>query len=325
MTINVYVVGLNETGASVACILDALGDDVVVTGFDLDSAKGRAARKAGTVKSISLDMVKPARKAELVFISLPASETPDAIERIGPVLKEDALLFDLSPLKGVYLERALAAVPEGRTYVGATPALNPEVLLSDPAERGAGNPDLFKDGVMALVISPRASEEVVNRIIKFVQLLGAEPFFVDAGEVDGMMAVVRGIPLVASAAYLSGLTAEPGWKESQRMAAREFYSLGRLSVLAEPEEIAAELLENKTVVLHRLKNLISSLQKVSTILEKEEKEELEAVFEEAGRTFENWRYNRETSDWKRQSLPSVKLPERNLLETLLGIRSRKKK
>ncbi|MBN1265695.1 MAG: prephenate dehydrogenase [Anaerolineales bacterium] len=325
MTINVYIVGLNEVGASVACVLDALGENVVVTGFDLDPSLGRAARKAGTIKSVSLDMVKPARQADLVFVSLPASETPGAIGRIGPVLKEDAILFDLAPLKGVYLKDALAAIPEGRTYVGATPAINPEVLLSDPADPGTGNKDLFKDGVMALVISPHISEEKVERIIKLIHLFGAEPFFVDAGEVDGMMAVVRGIPMVASAAYLNSITSEPGWKESQRLAAREFYSFGRIATLAEPDEISTELLQNKDVVLHRLKNMITGLQAMQTMLEKEQEDELESVFEQAGNTFNSWLTARKTSDWNSRSLSPIKLPEQNLLGSLLGIRPRKKK
>ena len=324
MAIDVYVVGLNETGCSISLAMDGLGEDVVVTGFDPEPPVSRAARKAGTVKRISLDMVKPARNADLVFLCLPAAETPDALQHIAPVLKENSIVFDMAPLKGAYMSDVLDRFPEGRTYVGAVPAISPWALAAEPAETGEGRPDLFEDGSMALVIAPNTSEEVVNRIMGVVKALGAEPFFVDAGEVDGMTAVVRELPILAAAGYLNSLAVEPGWKEAQRLASREFFSLGRLTAMAESPDLAGELLQNSRVVQHRLQNLIDSLERMKGLLENGEQDELETVLGNAGAMFEGWHGSKQTRDWSRQAMPRAEMPKQSLLASLLGIRPRKK-
>lgn len=323
MTIDVFVVGLNEIGASIARVMGGLGEDVIVTGFDLNPRTARSARKDGVIDRSASDLVKPSRTADLVFVALPSSQVPDVLARIAPELKEGAILFDLAPLKGAYIQEALGLFSTA-TYVGAVPALNPEVLPTDPAD-ATGRTDLFEDGVMALVISPKTSEEVVDRIMGVVQLLGAEPYFVDAGEVDGMMAVVREVPLLASAAYLHSLTVEPGWKEAQRLAGREFFSLGRLSAMDAPAETAAELLQNKTVVLHRLQNLVNSLQQLQTAISGDDRAGIEEMFEDAGSMFTAWQGIRKDAGWQRSAQSTVELPQRNLLGALLGIRPRTRK
>jgi len=324
MTIEVYVVGLNEIGASAARIYDALGDDVVVTGFDMDGAVGRAARKAGTVKSISLDMVKPARKADLVFLALPAQDALDTVKRLGPVLKDGAILFDLSPLKGVYIKEALEVFPEGRTYVGAVPAINPELLFSEPLQAGSGSLEYFKNGVMALVIGSRTPEEVVERVLKLAGILGSEPYFVDAFEVDGMTAAVRELPILSTAAYLHSLAAEPCWKEAQRIAGREFSAM-KTPAVVDARESSAEILMNKTVVLHRLRNFIANLQSLAVLLEKGSEEDLRTFIEESGELFHKWLSMRQTSGWESRSAVPMELPDRSMIASLFGIRPRRKK
>jgi prephenate dehydrogenase len=58
-------------------------------------------RKAATELNVKfeLSLEKSVRNADMVMISIPINSTPDMIKKIGPLLKKNALIFDITSLK----------------------------------------------------------------------------------------------------------------------------------------------------------------------------------------------------------------------------------
>ncbi|NVM44546.1 MAG: prephenate dehydrogenase/arogenate dehydrogenase family protein [Candidatus Lokiarchaeota archaeon] len=72
--------------------------EFVVTFHARDEQKLRKAATELNVK-FEISLEKSVRNADIVMISIPITSTPDMIRRIGPFLKENALVFDVTSLK----------------------------------------------------------------------------------------------------------------------------------------------------------------------------------------------------------------------------------
>ena len=68
------------------------------------------------------------RDAKIVILALPLAGMRETMEIIAPDLQEGVLILDTAPAKATVAAWAKELVPQGRFYMGLTPAINPEYL-----------------------------------------------------------------------------------------------------------------------------------------------------------------------------------------------------
>ena len=128
MTVRITIIGLGQIGASLGLALAAHKEQVSTLGHDKSPTTARQAQKRGAVQAVAYTLPGAVQKADVVVLAIPLNEMRAALEVIAPVLKEDAVVLDTSPVKTAVAGWVKELLPPGRHYVGLAPALNPDVL-----------------------------------------------------------------------------------------------------------------------------------------------------------------------------------------------------
>lgn len=319
MSPEIMIVGLGEIGASIGLALAQAEAGLSRIGYDPDSDVARAARKAGAVERLALNLERSCRGADLVILAVPSCDVRAYLEAIGPSLKPGAVVVDTSSLKLTALSWAAEHLPEGRAYIGAIPVVNPETLHFGAPGVGEPRADLFRGGLVAMVIPAKTSEAAVDIALSLVRYLEAAPFFIDPAEVDAVMATVEGLPALLAVALIRVAVQTAGWPEARRIAGRPFANLAIVGALQSPQNLEAALGLNRANVLARLDAAIGELSALRALIAREESEDLKVSLAEAVEAHDAWLAARQQADWGREELGKVELPQGGMLDRLLGI------
>lgn len=316
MGVDILLLGLGDTGASVGLALGRSGGDFRRIGYDPDFDVARAAHKAGAVDRLTSDPRREGRTADLVFYNLPSSTSGPALEAVASDLKNDAVLIDTTPLKQSALETIPARLPAGAAFIGAVPILGADRVFHPGALQASA--DLFQGGLLALVLPPGTAPTAVEVCTDLAALLGARPFFLDAAELDAAMAASEVLPVVLAAAYLRSLAASPAWRDQGRLAARAFEGLARLAAFRPAADLAQDLAANRANVLRWIDAFLGELEELRELVAQDDPENLSRPFEEAALAYQAWKANRLT-DLGESATPIPQMSTGTALARLLGL------
>jgi prephenate dehydrogenase len=318
MSTEILIIGLNEIGLSINLALKAADANMNCTGYDADSKSAREARKQGYIEKIVFTPKKTARIADLIFLAVPSFEATGYLETLSPLIKPEAILVDMSSLKFASYQWASEFFPENRYYLGAVPALNPDLLEVAASETLLPRADLFKGGIFALTIPPDTPEKVINIVLGITNILEAEPFFIDPNELDASMALVEGLPMLSGLAMMRVALNAPSWREIQRLTGRTWVTATQLGVLEQSNDLAASLILNKDNVVRRLKALVDELETLRVLIYEGDEAALAAHLEEAGSTHESWIARRKLGNWESADHKPLSIPKISVMDRLLG-------
>src|SRR5512136_576201 len=200
MTVKITIIGLGQIGGSIGLALANHKDQVTTLGHDKSPEVTRKALKMGAVEKAEHNLFASVTGADVVILALPLNQVYETLKLIAQDVREDGLVMDTTPVKQTVEAWAKELLPPGRHYVGLTPSLNPLVL--DEAVTGieAARPDLFHHALMAVTAPPGTAGDAIKLAANFVALLGAQAYFADLAEVDGIMAAAHTLPALAAAA-----------------------------------------------------------------------------------------------------------------------------
>jgi len=320
MTIQLTIIGLGQIGTSMGLALAEHTDKITRLGSDIDSKVMQQAHKMGAFDKTTLNLNTAVRNADIVLLALPLDQIQKMVTVIGPELKAGAILMDTAPLKVVVAEWVAAALPEGCSYVGLTPVLNPKYLHTETFGLNAAHADLFKDGMLAITSLPGTHPKAINLAADFANLIGAAPFFADGYEIDGLMAITHILPQLLSAALLNITVDQPGWQEARKVAGRAFAEVtGPAAHLEDAEALSTAAIANRENVVRTLDNYIATLKALRQDIEDENKTTLEARLKHAKAGIHKWWQERGGGNWLASELPKVdELLKPNVLGSLFG-------
>lgn len=308
MTIQVTIIGLGQTGASIGLALGEKENMFVRVGHDRDHGAARKAQKVGAVDRIDLNLPRSVENADVVLLAIPVDQIHDTLNLIAADLKQGAVVMDTAPIKASVSAWAGELVPDERYYVGLTPAINPAYLLESAIGADAAHPDLFKDGVMAIVAPPRMASEAIELAADLARLLGAVPMFADPLEVDGLMAAVHLLPELVAAALVKSTVDQPGWREARKLADRAYTHLtAPISYGDQPSGLQSAALLNRENVLRVMDVMIDSLQELRADIADRDGAALQALFERAQEGRELWWRQRNEANWVAEEIDASSL------------------
>jgi prephenate dehydrogenase len=282
------------------------------------------------VDKLTSNLNNAVKNADLVILALPLDQVQVMVEAIGPALKRGAVLVDTAPIKVTVLRWMGEMLPEGCSYIGLTPVLNPRYLHDEAYGIAAAKADLFQDGLFGIITPPHTNEQVVKLAVNLIHLLGAKPLFVDVYEIDGLMATTHILPQLMSAALLNATLGKPGWNEARKVAGRAFAEVtGPAAHLDEAEALVAASINNRENVVRKLDDIITALQTLRDAISQEDTETLTAGLKNAKDGVNQWWQERGAGNWlsiespQAEALPSSSDFMKNLIS--LGSMRKKKK
>ena len=226
----VTIVGLGLIGGSIGLGLkqwsnrDGKRDDVLeITGFDVDLENQNYAKKIKAVDRTEWNIANAVESADLVILAVPALATREVMENVGRLLRDGAVVCDVSSTKADVMRWADELLPDNVHFIGTHPMAGG----SRSIEAADGN--LFQGATWCVVPSVKADEAAVQTVLGLVSALGAEPLFVDAHEHDGFVGAISHLPFVLSIALMRAVSADPAWRDMQLLSATGFRDVSRLS------------------------------------------------------------------------------------------------
>lgn len=327
MTIQVTIIGLGQIGTSIGLALAPHKELLHRVGHDRNLEIARRAEKVGALDRVSINLPASVREADLVILSLPMDQIRETMEGIALDLKEGAVVMDTGPVKEVVAAWAGELLPSGRFYIGLTPVLNPAYLHSPESGLEAARPDLFQDGLLAIVAPSRSSSEAIKLAADLTRLLGSTPLFADPVEIDSLMAATHLLPQLLAAGLLNATVDQPGWREGRKVAGRAYAeSTGPIVHLNEAHTLRTSVMLNRENVLRVLDGTIAALQALRADIHAQDGEGLEKRLELARQARERWWQQRQAADWaSAEATPALEPPSSSdVFSRLLGLNRKPK-
>lgn len=309
----ISIIGLGREGASIGLGIKGSALEVQILGHDRDYNRARDALKAGAIDQIRRNLGNAASAADILILTVPASELETALQVIGSVVGSQTLVLDLSGRKAAALRWAEAYMRQGH-YVGARLAITAAMLFDSRVGPEAASADLYKDSVFCLMPSPNAEPKAVETAVNLGYVLGAKPYFIDATEFDSLVQGVESTPGLLAAAMFSAVHKSTGWRDLLRFSGLPFAQITQ--PLNAGPDIAHLALEDKEATLRWLDALLDELKLVRRWIHEGEGELLAATLTELEAQREAWLQQRTQNDWVEVSTPRFEGP--SFTEQMLG-------
>lgn len=326
MSVQITIVGLGQIGASVGLALAEHRELVFRVGHDKDLGIARRAEKMGALDKVAINLPAATRQADLVLLALPMDQIRHTLEVIALDLKKGAVVMDTGPVKEVVAAWVEELLPKERFYVGLTPVLNPLYLHSTDYGIEAAHADLFRNGLIGIVSPPGTPSEAIKLAADLTRLLGANPFFADPLEMDGLMAGMHIVPQLLAAALLNATVDQPGWREARKIAGRAYAeATNPITHPAGAETLHQSAMLNRENVLRKLDGVIAALQAIRNDLYVGDGSALEERLKRARRGREDWWKQRQSAHWVGEEIPAAEMPRASdAFGRLIGLRRKTK-
>jgi len=322
MKMQLTIIGLGQVGASAGLALAKHKESIFRVGHDKSRDAVSLAKENQAVDKIALTLSGAVAEADIVLLALPLQETHEVLEHISQDLKDGALVIDTSPLKKPVLGWIKEFLPDTCHYVGFTPIINAEYLDECGFGPEVAHEDLFKDNLIGVVTNQTASTKAINMANSLAQLLGALPYFSDAGEMDGLMTMIHLMPQVLAASMLKASLDAPGWREARKVAGKPYYQLVNPFGQDElPGALTSSLVHNQENTVRLINDLIRTMVEIRDLVDTTNQEELEETFTKLQQGRDLWLADREEGKWN--ETPEIETRQRGILSQMLGFRGLK--
>lgn len=269
----IAIIGTGLIGASIGLALKASGlEGVTIVGHDADRSNANEAHKMGAIDRAEHNLPKAVSGAGLVIIATPVLAVREVMGQIAPDLSDRAIVTDTASTKAHVMAWAKELLPPTVSFIGGHPMAGKETMGVKHAEAG-----LFQGKAYCLCPTVTASESAVKSMLGFVQLLGAEPLFLDAEEHDQYAAAVSHLPLMVSAGLFNLLRSSPAWTDIGAMASSGFHDMTRLAS-GDPVMSHGIWRTNRDAVIHWLERMSGELLRFRDMLKDAQDEELLEIF-----------------------------------------------
>jgi prephenate dehydrogenase len=270
----ITIVGLGLIGTSLGLALQKVKTNFEIVGHDRELGTAREAARLGAVDKTEWNLINAVEGADLIFLAIPVAGIRDTFRAIADDLKPGALVTDTASTKEQVMVWAAELLPDHVNFVGG----NPIVKHIGHGQEDA-SADLFRGSAYCLVPSTKADEESVRVLVQLISSLGAEPYFVDAAEHDGLMAGIAHLPFILSAAMIRAVTRSPSERDLKRVVGQEFRSITEFPS-TDPSVFSDVCLTNGENIVRWIDRMTTELRDWRDIIESQNTEQLEELFVE---------------------------------------------
>lgn len=276
---NIAIVGLGAIGGSFAKGFQAAGYTNVY-GVDINEATVKAAVNQGMIKQGFVEANDILQDMDVIMISLYPNQIAPFVEQYRNVLKDGAILTDVTGVKTAIIEKVSKVLPSTVDFVFAHPMRGSE-------KKGIIGADYTRFiGANALLtpipINKESSLKLIEKLYKeigFNQVTRVSP-----EKHDEQIAYVSQLMHVLSVAVVNSTQAS---EETLTFAGNSFQELTRIADIN--GELWSELfLNNRTALLKSIEQFEVELNALKNTLEEDNDEELKKIFRQSKRKRREW-------------------------------------
>jgi prephenate dehydrogenase len=280
----ITIVGTGVIGTSLGMALKQQENPPRLLAHDKDLSVASNAVKQGAFDKAEWNLINACEAADLIVLAIPLSGVRATLEAIAPDLKPNAVITDTCPSKQPVLAWATELLPDHVQFVGGNP-----LVYATGAGIANASADLFRDRLYALTPAASANEEAVQLMTGLVSLVGAEPFFLDPAEHDGLLTAVEHLPRLLSVALMDTMVKAESWREGRKLAGRVFEQVSA-GASGDPDGVRDNFLENQHILLHWMDHCIEQLHQLRALIAAGEAtaEPLAQIIDQAVVQRENW-------------------------------------
>jgi cyclohexadieny/prephenate dehydrogenase len=185
----VALIGIGLIGSSLARVLRRDSPDTKIVACARRPETLAAARRLELADDATDDPVEAAAGADIIVIATPLSAYAAIGERIGPALKDGAILTDVGSVKQMAIRDLQPHVPRGVHFVPGHPVAGTEHSGPD-----AGFAELFCDRWCILTPLAETAPEAVNVVGRMWERCGMRVVTMSADHHDKVLAMTSHLP-----------------------------------------------------------------------------------------------------------------------------------
>jgi prephenate dehydrogenase len=266
------IIGLGLIGGSLGlAVRAAVGAGVQVVGHSRTRESANKAKKIGAIDRVEHNLPRAVEGAGIVVVCTPVLTIREVFQQIAPHLADGAIVTDVGSTKEKVMDWAAELLPPSVSFIGGHPMAGKETQGIDNAEAG-----LFRGKPYILCPAVEAREDAVKALVGLVQLIGADPVFLEPKEHDQYAAAVSHLPLVLSVALFTMARASPAWEDIAPLASSGFRDVTRLAS-GDPQMSHDIFLTNREAALHWLGRAQEELDRYRQLIEGDPERLLETL------------------------------------------------
>ncbi|MEI6288913.1 MAG: prephenate dehydrogenase/arogenate dehydrogenase family protein [Chloroflexota bacterium] len=327
MSVQITIIGLGQIGTSIGLSLSKYPDRFKRIGYDKALEIQNKAKGMGAFDAVKFNLSAAIENADLVLVCIPLDQVESTFESISPLLKDNAVVIDFSPVKSTAYTWFKKYSAPGKYFIGLVSSINAAYLDQPGSGIDAASEFLFEKTTIGVTVPSGTPTQVIKLAVDLIEMIGAQAIFLDMQEADGMEMTAHIIPQVISAALLNATVGLPGWTETRRFAGRTFFqttaALGSDTIRA----IQTALLNNPVSAVNALNNMIGALTHIRNAIDTKNDADLQKRLELAFSDRETWLNERYKAKWN-DFLPKQDAPKSGeMLKHILlgGFKKEKKK
>jgi len=247
------IVGLGLIGGSIALAAREIWPAALVIGVDNKDVLETAMRLHAI--DVAADDLIVLAEADLVILAAPVRQNLALLQELDENVRTPAVVTDVGSTKRQIVE-AGKALPPRFTFVGGHP-------LGGAAASGLehARPDLFKGRPWLFTPDGDASGQAVEKLLAFVEALGAVPKVVDVATHDRILAFLSHLPQLTASALMHTVGEAVG-DEGLALAGRGLIDTTRLASSSSEiwKDIAATNADELGVALDTLIGILQELR-----------------------------------------------------------------
>jgi prephenate dehydrogenase len=280
---------LGLLGSSIGLALKDTGADLQIIGHDKDSGAAKHALKRGSVDRTEWNLINACDGADLIILTTPLAEVRSTLAALAQYLKAGCVVTDTAHLKLPVLNWAGDSLPDTVHFVGGHPICGLRATWQSSGQVLAEEPSAeFLDGaIYCLTPGTATAPEALRTVADLAQAVGAQPYYLDAAEHDGLIAAVEGLPLLLAATLQVVARKSPSWREMIRLSGSDFGGItGLLS--GEAGDLAEQFSLNATNNLRWIDTFLGELSELQELLSGGDHEALQGFVAGALEAREGW-------------------------------------
>ncbi len=262
----VTIVGLGLIGASIGLGLRRWATEggqrassLRIVGFDIELLHQNEAKRMKAVDRTAWTLSEALEGADLIVVATPPSAVPEVFTAIAEYAPDGAVVTDTCSTKAAVMRWASEFLPTRLHFVGGHPMAGKTQSIE------GADADLFRGAVWVITPSLTASQQAIETVLGLIQVLGAEPRFLDPEEHDSYVAAISHLPFLLSVALMRVTSSDVAWREMRQLAAGGFRDTTRLA-LGSPQMYRDICATNAPAIVRWLERAIGELQQLRDLI-----------------------------------------------------------
>ena len=140
--------------------------------------------------------------------------------------------------------------------------------------------ELLDGAIYCLTPGTDTAPEALQTVADLAQAVGAQPYYLDAAEHDGLIAAVEGLPLLLAATLQVVASKSPSWREMIRLSGSDFDSITGL-LAGDAGDLSERFNLNANNNFRWMDAFLSEVSKLCELLGDEDHEALQAFVADA--------------------------------------------